>query len=201
MTREFFKPFIFYFGIIVVGFILYFKTLFFALTYLDDNVWILDYHWYLKDFSTAFKVFVQPDLVTAVFYRPIIYLSFIIDTHLGGTSPFVYHCTNTAVHLTNVCLIFYLLQRLGHTKGLSFSFSVIFMVHPALTQAVAWIPGRTDSLLSVFVLSSFILFLNYREKRSAAGLGGAFIFSYFGFIDQRNSSYPACIMFIICLGC
>jgi len=184
-----------YLWIVAAGIALYFRTLFFELTYLDDNVWILDYHWYLKDFSNVLKIFLQPDLVTAIFYRPLIYLSFIIDAQWGGTAPFAYHFTNIIIHLVNVCLIFYLLQRLRHTKGLSFSFSVIFMVHPALTQAVAWIPGRTDSLLSVFVLSSFILFLNYREQRNAAGLGGHLFFLILALLTKET----AVILPVLCL--
>ena len=38
--------------------------------------------------------------------------------------------------------------------------ALIFVAHPVLTQAVSWIPGRNDSLLLLFVLSSFIFLIN-----------------------------------------
>jgi Tfp pilus assembly protein PilF len=44
--------------------------------------------------------------------------------------------------------------------------SLLFAVHPVLTQAVAWIPGRNDMLLMIFFLSSFILLLQHIEKPS-----------------------------------
>ncbi len=36
--------------------------------------------------------------------------------------------------------------------------------HPALAAAVAWIPGRNDSLLAVFALAAWLLFLRDRER-------------------------------------
>src|SRR5205823_3912121 len=38
-----------------------------------------------------------------------------------------------------------------------------FTIHPALTQAVAWIPGRNDVLLAIVVLSSFAYFIKYLQ--------------------------------------
>jgi tetratricopeptide (TPR) repeat protein len=50
---------------------------------------------------------------------------------------------------------------LGYRRGVALFFSLAFVVHPALTQAVAWIPGRNDSLLALFVLAAFIPFLGF----------------------------------------
>jgi hypothetical protein len=38
-------------------------------------------------------------------------------------------------------------------------------VHPVLSQAVAWIPGRNDTMLAVFVFSYLITALNYSETK------------------------------------
>ena len=43
--------------------------------------------------------------------------------------------------------------------------ALVFAVHPALTQAVAWIPGRNDSQLAIFILLSFFCFLEFLDKR------------------------------------
>src|SRR3989339_275318 len=48
---------------------------------------------------------------------------------------------------------------------LSFMFASLFTAHPALSQAVAWIPGRNDSQLAIFVLLSFLCFAEFLEKR------------------------------------
>ena len=154
-----------YGALISVGFVLYFPSLFYDLTFLDDNVWLLDLHWYFKDFSHSLDLFRRPDLVSNIFYRPMIGLSFMLNAYLCGQNPFAYHWTNILIHLLNGCLVFCLLKKLGYVLELAFSFALIFTVHPALTQAVVWIPGRTDSLLAVFSLLSFIFLLDYLHQK------------------------------------
>ena len=152
------------------GFILYFQAFFFDFSYLDDNVLILGNAHLLGSFSNIFRIF-QIDPFNsikelAVYYRPILTLSFMIDYHLGEAAPFIYHFTNVGLHILAACLLFIFLQKLDYRKDLAFLFSLIFLAHPVLTQAVAWIPGRNDSLLAVFVLSSFIFFIKYwREEK------------------------------------
>lgn len=154
------------YGVItLIGFLLYFPSLFYELTFLDDHVWILDRNWYLKDFSHLIDLFRRPDLVSEIFYRPMIALSFMINAHTAGENPFVYHLTNIFIHVFNACLVFCLLKKIGVVLELAFSFALIFTVHPVLTQAVVWIPGRTDSLLAIFTLLSFIFFIDYLNQK------------------------------------
>ena len=151
-----------YFLLILIGAGLYLKSLNFQLTYLDDNVWLKDYLWYLKDAKNIWASFVQQNvLFGGLFYRPLIYTSFIIDTLIGKGSLTVYHATNVIIHIINTCLLYVLFQNLKYTKQLSFWFACIFAAHPALTEAVVWIPGRTDSLLGLFIILSFIFYVKF----------------------------------------
>ncbi|MBF0385000.1 MAG: tetratricopeptide repeat protein [Candidatus Omnitrophica bacterium] len=155
-----------YLVIIAVGAaLLYFKTIFFGLSYFDDNVWIIDYQWFLKDIRNIFAVFSTRDLISQVFFRPLLSASFILDAQLGGSSPFIYHLTNLAVHVLNCVLLFEFFRKMGYENKLSFGAAAIFLAHPALASAVVWIPGRTDSLLGTFVILSLIFFIDYLEKR------------------------------------
>ncbi|MBF0522819.1 MAG: tetratricopeptide repeat protein [Candidatus Omnitrophica bacterium] len=159
-----------YAALALLGFLLYCKSLFFNLTYLDDNVWILDYQWYLKDVHNLFRAFITPDLVSYVFYRPVLNLSFVFNALVGGTNPFIYHLTNIGIHIVNSILVFVLLRKMGYRRNLSLGAACILSVHPVLTTAVAWIPGRTDSFLATFVFLSFIGFLDYIDGRKAVSL-------------------------------
>ena len=159
----------YYILIILVGFLVYFPALFFNFTYLDDNILIMDNYNFLHKFSNIFTAFKQhaffmtsgPD----AYYRPLLTASFALDAQLGPFSFFRYHLTNIVIHLLSVCLVFLFFVKLKYNKNLSLFFSLVFAVHPILTQAVAWIPGRNDSLLAIFVLLSFIFFLDFLEKR------------------------------------
>src|SRR3989338_4111701 len=187
--------YLFYGVITLIGFVLYVPSLFFELTFLDDHVWILDRHWYLKDFSHLLDLFRQPDLVSEIFYRPMIALSFMINAHIGGQNPFVYHLTNIFIHILNACLVFCLLKKLGVVLELAFSFALIFTVHPVLTQAVVWIPGRTDSLLAVFSLLSLIFFLNYLNQKRLKYYWAHFVFLILALLTKET----AFVLPFICL--
>jgi hypothetical protein len=65
---------------------------------------------------------------------------------------------------------------LKYSRPLAFSFALIFTVHPVLTETVAWIPGRNDSLLGVFALASFIYFLEYLERGRWGHYAGHILF-------------------------
>lgn len=152
----------------LIGFFVYGQTLFFGFSYLDDNVLIIDHINDLRNFSNIVQIF-QTDVfrlfgTSTGYYRPLLTLSFMINAAIGGIDPFVYHLTNILIHITVTGLVFYLLLKLRFDRIKTFFLSLLFLVHPVLVQAVAWIPGRNDSLLALFVISSFIFFLKYLEK-------------------------------------
>lgn len=181
-------------AIIILGSAVYGKALFFGLTYLDDSLWILDYQWFLKNPSNMFRVFAQPDLLGDFFYRPLVYLSFALNARLSGVSPLGYHFFNILIHLINGCLVLRLFQTLKYPRGLALIGALIFTVHPALTQAVVWIPGRTDSLLCLFVLLSFICFERFLETKKKSYLVTHILF----FVCSLLTKETAVVLPVIC---
>lgn len=162
VDKLFLKTFRPYLWIIAVGCLLYFRALFFGFTYLDDQVAILDGQNALKNIFNVFHVFHQIIFPTfGDFYRPLAVIPYILGAQIGGSSPLVYHGINISCHLLAGCLLFLFLARLGYDRMLAFVFSLIFIVHPALTSVVVWIPGMVDALLTVFVLPAFIFFREY----------------------------------------
>jgi len=158
-----------YLLIAIIGLAVYAKTISFDLTYVDDQQLIAEG----KELSASLSGFLDAfhrDVLNGpagkgIYYRPILTISFILDAWLGGGSPFINHLTNLILHLVASCLIFFLFTKLGYADEIALVFSVIFTVHPALAQAVAWIPGRNDILLTVFVLLSFIGFLDFLDTK------------------------------------
>lgn len=191
-----------YIIIIVLGFLLYFQALFFNFSYLDDNTLILDNQSFLNNFGNIFQAF-QIDVFhlfnhSAAYYRPILTVSLMLDYQLGGITPFIYHFTNIVLHLIAVCLVFSFFIRLKYRQDLAFLFSIIFLVHPVLTQAVAWIPGRNDSLLAIFFLSFFILFLKYLETEKQKYLLGCFSFFAIALFTKETAlfSLPIIVFYL-----
>lgn len=152
----------------VLGILLYGQTLFFDFTYLDDNTLILNNQVFLSSWQNIFSAF-QTDVFhlfnhSASYYRPILTIVFMFGYHITGAAPFAYHLIALSLHILAVILSFIFFKKLGYKKTLSFFVALIFLVHPVLVQAVAWVPGLNDSLLAVFMLASFFNFFNFLEK-------------------------------------
>jgi len=182
-----------------LSFILYFQAFFFDFSYLDDNVLILDNQFFLNNLANIFQSF-RVDVFhlfnnSAYYYRPLLTISFLFDYQIGGASPFIYHFTNVALHILTACLLFIFLKKLDYKKDLAFLFSIIFLVHPVLTQAVAWIPGRNDSLLAVFILSSFIFFIKYLKEEKIKNFVLSLLFFSFALFTKESTLSILLIVF------
>lgn len=189
-----------YAGIILTGFLLYFHVLYFGITYFDDHISITENRYFSGNIATnIFRAF-NCDALSGqggppVYYRPLLAVSSILDTQFGGNVVFISHLTNIAIHLTAACLVFLLLTRLGYERLLSFVFSLIWTVHPVLVEAVAWIPGRTDSLLAVFVLAGFLFFLKFLDTKKITDYCFHLLFFALGIFTKET----AFILPVICL--
>ena len=109
-----------------------------------------------------------PRAAGGLYYRPLTMLTFFVDKTFFGLSPFSLHIENILVHLANTLLVFFitrsLLARNGSlvSSGSAFIGSLLFGIHPLVTESVNWISGRTDLLMGFFLLTSTLLLVQYR---------------------------------------
>ena len=186
------------------GLLLYFKTFSFNFTYLDDNV-ILDRFDFLSNIANLPDFFRRDVFNTAAggaYYRPMISVLSMLDALWAGKDPGLYHVTNVLLHLTACCLLLRTLLKLKFSRGVAFFYALLFTVHPVLTQAVAWIPGRNDALLAVFALLSFISFLGYLEDRRPWRLAAHLGFLLLALLTKENAVFVCalCAYYMIFLG-
>jgi protein O-mannosyl-transferase len=104
------------------------------------------------------------------YYRPLVIVSFMVDAQVRGADPHGYHLTNVLLHVLTVMLLFVVLRRLKAPDTPALVLALLFAVHPANVQAVAWIPGRNDTLMAAMALASIIAFVEYRRTRRAGWL-------------------------------
>jgi protein O-mannosyl-transferase len=182
--------------LLLVTAVLYLPTSSYPYTELDDTIFIREFESYNRqssNYTHSFKRGVFSDSVDT-YYRPLLLNSFVYDRQREGkTNSYLhsetetkdsisaYHTTNIVLHVLSVAMLFFLLRMIGsvfwnespkYRDQLSFVLALIFAVHPVLTQAVAWIPGRNDSLLAVFVLGYALSALSsVRTANSMARIG------------------------------
>jgi len=110
-----------------------------------------------------------------------------LDAQLSGVSPVIYHITNILLHVIASCLVFKFFTQSAYTEEQSLFVSLIFAVHPVLTQAVAWIPGRNDSLMTVFALFSFIFLKNCQDTQKPKDYFLHLIFFLFALFTKESA--------------
>ena len=156
--------------ILITTFLLYARVVGFEYIGLDDTLLIVENQAFIQDLSNipqAFQQHVfhipnQPS--TNNYYRPILTLSFMFDAQFGKTDPKVYHFTNITFHILSCLLLLQFFCLLKLRLETAFVLTLVFAVHPILSQAVGWIPGRNDALLTLFTLASLIYFLLAIER-------------------------------------
>jgi tetratricopeptide (TPR) repeat protein len=153
-------------GIAAFAFLVYVQTLSFSFTYLDDNTLVLDNGAFLSDISHAVDAFRRDVFGSgSPAYRPLLTLSLMLDAQVGGTSPRAYHVSNVVWHALTTCVAAAVLLRLRYPPRAAGVGALLFGSHPALVPAVAWIPGRNDSLLTLFALLAFLSLIVWSEGR------------------------------------
>jgi hypothetical protein len=154
-----------YFWLTLIASLLYLHILAFSeYTHYDDYFLIVENFSHINRLSNighAFLEDVSHQGQGGNLYRPLLTISLILSAQISGTMPFGYHLIDIILHCASCCLLFAAFQLLGFKRSISFLGSLVFCIHPALTQAVAWIAGRNDSLLAVFILLCFISFIKF----------------------------------------
>jgi len=186
-------------------FLVYFQILNFDFSFFDDNQLIISNFSFLKNPANIIQAFKDDVFLAPVdaYYRPLLTLSFMFDSQLLNQtpSPFIFHLTNLAIHLITSLLLFRFFQKfhLSHSKSLFFS--LVFAVHPALTQAVAWIPGRNDSLLTLFTIAAFSYFVDYISSLKKTNLFASLLFFAFALFTKETTLIFPLITAVYLLTC
>jgi len=97
------------------------------------------------------------------YYRPIFLVWLALNHTLFGLDPVGYHLTTVLAHVTVTLLVFHLARRLTGDLGAAAIASLLFGLHPAHIEGVAWICGVSEPLMAMFLLGSFLCYLRYRD--------------------------------------
>lgn len=98
------------------------------------------------------------------FFRPLIRLSIVLDKALYGYNASGFHLTNLLFHLLNVILLYQICHLLFWKKAerkFSFLTALLFGIFPLHHQAVYWVSGRTDVIVSSFVMATMLCLLKF----------------------------------------
>jgi protein O-mannosyl-transferase len=104
--------------------------------------------------------------------RPLLKFTYTLDWTLGrGELP--YHFTNVLIHLCNTVLVWLLSRHfMAHHPALKdqsvlpLLVTLLFAVHPAHTEAVTYICGRSSALMTLFYLAGMLMYIHGKAQNS-----------------------------------
>jgi tetratricopeptide (TPR) repeat protein len=99
------------------------------------------------------------------YYRPIVLVSFWLDTLAASVLPWSLHATNVILHAANSALVFMMFRELLPSRAAAVWGAVLFALHPVHTESVAFLSGRTDLWAAFFVLTAAVLWTRERSER------------------------------------
>ena len=91
----------------------------------------------------------QPETTVAT-YRPLALATLAIDYQLWGLRPAGFHATSILLHILATLALFLALRRLLRADVPAAALALLFALHPANAEAVAWINGRSEVLALAF---------------------------------------------------
>jgi len=97
-------------------------------------------------------------------FRPVQTLTYMIDYSIGKMNPYGYRVSNVLFHCLVGVSLYWLTFVLFRRNMLAFIASVLYIIHPIHTEAVAYVSGRADPLSAIFMLSTIALYLLILRK-------------------------------------
>lgn len=173
-------------AVIVVAWACYLRVWNFEFVNVDDDRLILDAQVELTEPRAIARAFERPYFKLGAsdhsYYRPVVTVTYAVDAQLSGKAASGYHRTNALLHACVAALVFLWLRAADHSSNgrkpapspagdsayAALLGALVFALHPALTEAVAWVPGRPDVLMTGFAVLAWIF---YRRSLQSSSVG------------------------------
>ncbi|MGD8916346.1 MAG: tetratricopeptide repeat protein [Syntrophobacterales bacterium] len=112
------------------------------------------------------------------YWKPLSWLSHMLDCELFGLKPGMHHLVNLLFHLANSVLLLLVLNRMTGALWPSSFVAALFALHPLHVESVAWVAERKDVLSAFFWLLAVRAYSRYVERpRSRRYLLALFFFA------------------------
>jgi len=151
--------------------------------YVFNNPWLRSLDLNLLRFAVGFQT---PN------WHPLTWIVHALEYAFWGLNPAGHHATSILLHTLNTVLLFFVVLKLLAARDRAFSpdtvarpagdssfhltvagaTSLLFGIHPAHVESVAWASGKKDLLCTFFVLVTVYAYARYvRRERTNTGAG------------------------------
>ncbi len=157
-------------SLILISFLVFFNSINHPFVH-DDIVFIVQ-NPQISHLEHGWDIFLHPNVSgdgINAYYRPVLELFYRLEYQLFGFDASGFHLVNVLIHIANGLLVFLLLLRLSLSRWFAFGVSVLFLIHPVQTEAVACVAGISNLLSALFVLLTLYAYVKEKHLWAIAG--------------------------------
>jgi tetratricopeptide (TPR) repeat protein len=165
--------------------VVYGRVIGFGFSPMDEEWMVLKNEGFLKEWESILYAFKEP--TGTIYYRPLLLITFIIDYHVSGILPWMFHLTNIIMHVFAVWLLYKVLKQYGALNEVAVILASLFVIHPAIIHAVVWVPGRNDLMLALFTLLALYFQNEYYVKAKNKHLVFLMLFFVAALFSKENA--------------
>lgn len=132
------------------------------------NPRLLEWSFLADAFRAPMWELISPDRDVAAFYRPLGLWLLALPAHLFGPDPAAYHAIAVLLHAAVSAAVARLALRLGLQPLTALAVGLLFAVHGAHVEAVAWVSSMPDLLAALFAVLGLSSLVGGRLVAAAA---------------------------------
>ncbi len=160
--------------VVLVALALYAPAIGYDLLNLDDAEYITENPLVAGGMSWS-AVHAAVTRVASPYWAPLLWLSYMLDVELFGLEPWGFHLVNVLLFAGNAGLLFWLVRRWTGRTGVALAVALLWALHPARVESVAWIAERKDVLSGVFFLLGLGAYVEGRRGTWRHGVACAWL--------------------------
>ena len=111
-------------------------------------------------------------------WHPLTWLSHMLDAQLFGPWAGGHHLANAILHTVNSILVFLVFRSMTGCVWKSGIVALLFAVHPAHVESVAWVAERKDVLSTMFWLLTMLAYIRYARMTQSEDETGSYVSSW-----------------------
>lgn len=120
------------------------------------------------------------------YWRPLTWLSLMIDHELHGLDARGYHRTNIMMHAMAAVLLLLALRAMTGSTWRSALVAALFALHPSHVESVAWITERKDVLSAMLGFASLWMYALYVRRHNPAWWFAMVLFFGLGIMSKPS---------------
>jgi tetratricopeptide (TPR) repeat protein len=156
--------FLVYAGLAVVTLAVYWPVRHFEFVNYDDDLNVSDNR-HVQQGLTVGGVAWAFTTTAVDYWRPLTWLTHMLDWQLYGPNAGGHHLTNVFLHVVNTLLLFAVWNRMTGRLWPSALLAGLFALHPLHVGSVAWVTERKDVLSGLFWMLALLAYARYVEQR------------------------------------